>query len=404
MELLPVEILSKIFSYLKVKEFLNISEICKKFDEIIKSNFFMEKLSVDVTQFKDFETSTRNYINVNFGHLDEQQLWKCSDTIKSLETISPSVQRIKLDDVEMINSCALENLLMVFDNVKELHLEGIYLKNSVSSIKSIKLDNLKVLKFFYSSSEFLNLFTDIREQLKIIKICLVPHHDEAAKNRIYSLVTGILHNNRETLEKLNLYDVNFDDEFLDKTSGLKFQKLSKFSMSFISYLSPESSGFQQFLNKNANTLKKFKVRTFDHINQQQLKVLIDNAVNVRSLNLIICSFCDYEVFDGFKNLRNLEELKLQPTNYCNITLANIFYQKFIEDKVLTHRNTTMKHVTIKHLRISEEVISKIASSFPKVLTLKLSCNSEVDLNQIVQLKDKFKNVSKLILNDVNLIG
>lgn len=401
MEFLPVEILSHIFSFLKVEDFLNVSGVCRTFEEIINSLFFLEKVRVKLTKFEDFKGLRKNYLNLKFEHLDDKQFKKCNDELKFMEKISSSVQQLKLDDVEISEPDVLTTVIMTFDNVTELHLEGIYVKKLlITSVKCVTLSNLKVLTFLYSTNQLLKMFASIKDQLKTFKLCLVPHDDEDTKNQNYQLVTGILHNNCSTLEKLNLYDVNFDDEFLDEVSQLNLRKLSKFSMSFNSHLPPESIGFKHFIEAHASTLQKFK--TFDHINQQQLKVLIENAINLQNLNLIVCSFCDYENFPGFNNLKNLEKLKLQPTSCCNI--GNTCYQTFVEDKILNHRNEVMKFVTIKSLlRISDEIIRKIVSSFPNLISLSLSTSSEVDLNHVNVLKGKLKLLRKLVLNDHKFI-
>lgn len=397
MESLPIEILAKIFSFLEVPEFLKVAEVCTTFEATINSSLFLARLRVDLTCSEDFEDSARNYVNVKIENLQDEIIRKFNKTSKSLRKFSCSVKSLKLIEVETSSPNVVKSLIMNFGNVKELHLEGVYIKNP--QIEPIKLEKLKVLTFLYSSNELLKVFTEVKSQLRIFKLCLVPHDNEDTKHQSYQLVNDILQNNSCNLEKLNFYDVNFDDHFLDKISELEFPKLAKFSMSFNSYLSPESHGFEKFVDKNVNNLKKFKIRTFDHIQQRHLQTLIDKSINLKSLNLIVCSFCDFHTFSGFENLKLLETLKLQPTSHCSA--GNTSYQKFIENKILNYQNNSMRNLTIKSLEtISDHLLEKIVLSFPNLLSLKISAGSNESSNNFKFLKSKLESIRKIVVNDV----
>jgi hypothetical protein len=403
MESLPTEILSRIFSYLDVEDFLKVSEVCRRFEEIINTRRFLKKFFVNISKIEQFEKTLRNYVNVKLVNLTDKEVKKCRESRTILRRISSSVQKVLLDNLEIRQTKFLSELVMNFESVTEIRMEGIYVMSAHQlSIKPIKFQNLRVLKFFYNSNQLLKLFSSVQNQLKIFKLCLVPHVDEETKLRNFELVMSILRNNRDCIEKLNLYDVNFDDVFLEKLSQIKLDKLTKFSMSFNSHLPANSRGFHKFITKHVTHLMKFKVRTFDHVDQQHLKVIIDHAENIRSLNLIICSFCNYESFAGFRNLTKLETLKIQPTNYCNI--GNICYQSFVEDKILGYRNEVMRNVTIKYLaNISEEVLNRICASFPNLVRLNLSSELEVDSSHVEVLKRKLQDLKHLVLNNREII-
>lgn len=395
METLPVEVLSEIFSYLNVRELLTISEVSKTFHSIINSRVFLKKIWADFTNCEHFKKSKRSYVNLKIAHANDEKLTEIHNILSSKKALIRSVRRLKLDDVQVISSAALKDLIMNFQSITELHLEGINLKTISSVTISIKPPHLKVLKFFYSSNHLLHLFTAVSNQLETFKVCLMPHKNEASKNQHYQLVADILQNNCLTIEKLNFYEVNFDDQFLDLISSINLLRLTKFSMSFNSCLTSESSGFQRFVKQNGAKMKKFKIRTFDHINEHHLKVLIEHAENIESLNLIICSSCNYETFSDFSKLKTLEKLKIQPTNYCST--RNFSYSAFIEDKILSHRNDCLKHLTLEMIPNSESIINKIASSFPNLVTLNLSSGFEIKVHADL-LKDKLKNLKKLVFN------
>ena len=397
MDLLPTEILTHIFCFLDVKDFLNVSEVCKRFEKVMNLKIFVEKICANITHVQDFKDSQRNYVNIKLVNLYGKDLEKCNESSLTLRKLSPSVQRVKLDNVEIFDTIPLLNVFKNFQHVTEIHMEGVYIKLSPTTTKPIQFHNLRVLKFFYNSNELLNIFSNVKNHLKVFKLCLVPHGDEEIKTKNFKLVTRILNRNRTTLEKLNLYDVNFDDIFLDKLSRVKFQRLSRFSMSFNSYLLPDSPGFKRFVASHVVHLEKFKVRSFDHIDQERLKILIDHSENLRTLNLIVCPFCNYDSFAGFKNLKSLENLKLQPVSYCSI--GNTCYQSFVEDKILNHPNIVMKSVTIKHLtNISENVINRITTSFPNLEMLDVTTETEMSLSNSNNIRNKLKYIKRLVLN------
>lgn len=398
MESLPVEILSEIFSYLDIREILTVSEVSKDFHSIINSRRFLNKIWANFTEHVSFEESTREYVNLKIENAQDDHLIKNHWMISHGQSSITSVLCLKLENIHVFSIENLSNLIMNFVNIKELHLEGIELENAYTITRSIlKLPRMEVLKFFYSTNCLLNLFADDSIQLSTFKVCLIPHEDEEIMKLNYGLVARILHNSRQKLRKLNFYEVNFDDKFLEEISSIKLFRLSNFSMSFNSCLLNESKGFQKFIKLHASTLEKFKIRTFDHINGHHMEVLTKHAINIRSLNLIICSSCDYITFSDLSRLGRLEKLKIQPTNYC--FTGNLCYAKFIEDKILNYNNISLKHLTLEMIPNSEIIIKRIIISFPNLITLNLSSEFPME-DHLHLLKSKLKCLKKLIFNCV----
>lgn len=397
METLPVEILIEIFRYLNVREVLAVSEVCTTFEAVVNSITFMDKIWARLVNFESFRRSTRNYSKLKIVKAKGDQLEKCNRMLsESRANFITSANQLKLDNVEIPCHQVFGDFIEKFKNTKVIHLEGLHLKTSSSTLNRLLLPNLRVLKFFYSTNDLLQHFIETKN-LKTLKLCLIPHEHEQDKIKNFRMVLQILENNRDSIEKLNFYDVNFDDHFLEQISTIKFHELKRFSMSFNAYLSPESCGFENFIKRNAASLEKFKIRTFDHIKQHHLKILIRNAVNLQNLNLIVCSYCDYGSFEDFKNLKKLVKLKIQPTSFC--VGGNFCYKKFIEDKVLRHRNESMKVIEIRMLPLTEDIVIKISSSFPNLTELKLTSISEVQPCLVQLMSDKMKHLKKLVLNN-----
>lgn len=391
----PAEVLTEIFSYLCFRDFLMISEVCKQFNSVISSFVFLKKISANLTNCGCFGALSRKYVNVKFGNAKNDEV----ENYLRKNRIWTSIQYCKFDNIDISRSETLTGIIGRFHNLKELHMEGIRVIDSSSNMCNIEIPQLESFKFFYCTNNCLKYFADCMQKLKIIKLCLLPHEDEESRNQSYNIVCRILHNNKFTLNKLNFYDVNFDDDFLVKISKIKFCQLFKFSMSFNSYLSLESLGFLSFVKQNAKDLEKFKIRTFDHVNQHHLNVLTKHATNLKSLNLIICSFCHYESFSGFKNLHKLEKLKIQPTNYCNaVATTHSCYKTFIENKVLSHKNENVKCLSIENILLSNEIIAKIISAFPNLETLFLPSAINSEFCEISLFKEKLKNLRQVVID------
>lgn len=396
MDDLPVEILSMIFSYLSAPEFLAVAEVSKKFCSVINTRSFLNKIWYKVSDCANFINSERRYVRLKFEQTHEEQLRKFLSLSSQQTKNNSSESHIKFDDIELDNDIILRDILGKFNYIMELEIEGIHVK-STSSLKSgIFLPNLKRLKFFYSTNSLLHLFIETDNQLEVIKVCLIPHDNDNDRAHSYQLLTHILKNNRRKLRKLNLYEVNFDDNFLEDISKMYFSELKTFAMSFNSYLGPESTGFENFFKKQGKTLEKFKIRTFDHIKVNQFKVIINHATNLKSLNLIICSFCDYENFPNLTNLHLLEKIKIQPTSYTN----DLRYGKFIEDKILSHTHATMKIINIQCLGISSEIVNKIISSYPNAEIIKISSYCKTTSAYEEMLKEKLRKLKTLEIKNI----
>lgn len=353
----------------------------------------MTRFCVNLTDVDDFEGSTRHYKVGKIQNATDTILYRSIHKF-GLSCYSSSLTHLTIDDVELTDAKLLHRFIKNFPALQTLRFEGIYLKNpTTSSIESLIMPNLKSLSFIYNSNDLLHLFNDVHDTLQVLKICLIPFETEQVKMKNYYLVHEILQNNRTTLHKLNTYDVNFDEDFLQLISKIHFQRLTQCSLSFISYLPVESLGFKNFIKQNSSTLEKFKIRTFNHLNQQHLKILVEDGVNIKNLNLIICSNCVYDQFTGFRSLDKLEKLKICPSNEGGSTFEN-----FIKTKILCHRHKKMKHLNLGMINVTGEIINKIIFSFPNLESLRLSSSSDIESGLVKLLTDKLSKLQRLVIS------
>lgn len=389
MDRLPIEILANIFSFLSAEDFLKASEVCQKFFDVINTRMFMSKIRF---QIKDFNVA-RRYKSVIFNNLHDNLVKNFNKSCS--ENNLDSVNELIISEGELIDCNSFTSLVNKFENVNTLQIEGVRMnEKSLTRQPKVKLPNLQVIKFFYTTNTLLSVFTDITNQLKVFKVCLIPHIDIQTREKCYEIVLTILNNNG-SLDKLNLYEVNFDDSFLERMPTSL--ALKSFSMSFCyQSVSPSfSSGFKKFIKSQSGSLEKFKIRTFDHINQEKLSILSSNAVKIKCLNIIICPHCEWSEIN-FSNFRKLSELKIEFKKFC--ARVNSTVESFIQEKFLRTRYPQIRRLSmIGMFTLSDEIIFGTISSFPHLEFLEIQYATKVSTKHVYLLKDKLKFLKKINL-------
>ena len=399
---IPVEIVSKIFEKLELKDFLVASRACKKFHDVINAKIFVKQIIVNFKQPDVFKVSVRKYSNMKIENVNETEVLTIINFLKSHKNFAKSITNLRIFDCTVSDPNLIVDLLQYFDNLKELYLESVSVK--VTSVVAspiqlqFKLHKLKILSFLYSENILLTNIVELMSKLEIFKLCLLPFSNDQTKTFYYKIIKTILQNNCKTLRKLNLYEVNFDDQFLRQISDIDFKALNKFSMSFNSYLSG-SSGFLSFITSQSKNLEKFKINTFDHVNDEKLQILIEHLPQLKNLNIIVCCHCDYSQLKNFHNLVNLEKLKIQPKQFCSMEDDSRSFNFLIGNIVLEYVNDSMKSLTILCLKISNEIIRKLINNFPNLEFLNLSYATSMKTEHIYLMKDQLKYLKKLIIDE-----
>lgn len=398
---IPVELVSKIFENLELKDFLVASLACKKFHDVTKAKIFVNKIVVNLKHPDVFKVSVRKYSNLKIENANEQELVKIIKFLNGHKNFAESITNLRIFDCTVKDPNLIAELLQYFENLEELHLESVQVLSSEGAPMTLqfKLHKLKRLSFLYCENILLLNFVGMMSKLKIFKLCLLPHSSDQTRTLYYQIIQTILQNNCKTLQKLNLYEVNFDDKFLCQISDIDFKMLNKFSMSFNSYLSTRSSGFLSFITKQSKKLEKFKINTFDHVNDEKLQILIEHLPQLKNLNIIVCSNCDYSRLTNFHNLAHLEKLKIQPKQFCSMQQDSQSFNCLIEKVILEYVNERMKSLTIMCLKLNKEIIQKLINNFPNLEFINLSYATSMRTEHVYLLKDQLKCLRKLIIDD-----
>lgn len=397
---IPVELVSKIFENLELKDCLMASLACKKFHDVTKAKIFVNKIVVNFKHPDVFKVSVRKYSNMKIENANEQELVNIIMFLKNHKNFAERITNLRIFDCTVKDPNLIAELLQYFVNVEKLHLESVQVlaSDAAPMTMQLKLHKLKILSFLYCENILLLNFVGMMSKLKIFKLCLLPHLSDQTRTLYYQIIQTILQNNCKTLQKLNLYEVNFDDKFLCQISDIDFKMLKRFSMSFNSYLSG-STGFLSFIIKQSKKLEKFKINTFDHVNDEKLQILIEHLPQLKNLNIIVCSNCDYSRLSNFHNLAHLEKLKIQPKQFCSMQHDSQSFNCLIEKVILEYVNERMKSLTIMCLRVSKQIIQKLINNFPNLEFINLSYATSMRTEHVYLLKDQLKCLKKLIIDD-----
>jgi hypothetical protein len=400
MNSLPEEILDEIFSYLDTKSILTVSSVCTRFFNVINSHKFLKKVSVDLTNWKLYSNgSDRRYVNGFVLRPEKEVLYGLVKTFTANPAPLRYMKSIRMTNLITSDPESFLTFASVFYNVTEIMFEAVY----VSDLPNIIIKpgdgfrNLKTLSFIYATNKLLTLFTNIKDQLKTVKICLPPHVTIEDKNENFENVSRILNNNKSTITKLNIYDTSFDDDFMKELASIKFKKLKSFSMAFNSCLSKDGRSFESFLVNNYDNLEKFKIRTYDHIGDVQLRVLLAHGNNLKKLNLIVCATCDYDQIAFIANLRNLESLKIHSNIYC--AYGSKSYERLILDKVLGFQNKKIKCFKVELLHSTPDVMTKIINAFPNLVEINIISACKVENDCLQMLNSNLKLLKYLKVNN-----
>ncbi|CAO1403876.1 unnamed protein product [Diamesa serratosioi] len=400
---IPVELVSKIFEKLELKDFLVASRACKKFNDVINAKIFLNQIVVSLKHPDDFKVTVRKYSSMKIEKVNEMEVLIIINFLENHKSFAENVTNLRIFDCTVKDSSLISQLLQYFVNLEELHLESVQVTSEASPMQlESKLNKLKILSFLYSENILLTNFIGLMSKLKVFKLCLLPHSNDQTRTIVYEIIQTILQNNCNTLRKLNLYEVNFDDGFLRQISDIDFKVLNKFSMSFNSYLSG-SYGFQRFIKSQSKNLEKFKINTFDHVNDEKLQILIEHLPRLKNLNIIVCSHCDYSQLKNFHNLVNLEKLKIQPKQFCSMVEDSESFNVLIEKVILEYVNDSMKSLTIMCLKISSEIIRKLINNFPNLEFVNLSYATSMRTEHIYLMKDRLKSLKKIVIDDCMFI-
>ena len=400
-------ILINILKYLDIKELFSISNVNKKFYNIIMGK---EITSIQNKKKLNYDTEIYDYIDFVFNDPDE--LPKNSDKIISIIKNNKHLKKLSLilcenlelaqDIISNVTSKEIKKLylsLAMFKSCKDLSkfnesLTELTVKNMyfnevgieynilmveniilLKNLKKLKLNNIK-----YTGAEFINLlpcnleYLDIRECMDFkIQDCaayLIKNRDHLktlkldGENSNSVQLLSILPN-LDNLKELTIsYCENLDDEFLEMISVIspKFKKLSLRKLRNIS----EDCFVKFFSYTNFGDLEKLDFYDAPKLNDKA----IINISLIKKLKYLDISWCETVSNETIKtiilNCNFLTKISLQG---CKCLDDNLFSDVFFienEEKIKTHLENISFIDLTKCDYVTDQMISSIYDKYPNI--------------------------------------
>lgn len=422
----PEEILLEIFGNLDLNESLKVLLVNKEWKDVQeRSRRFKKKVLIKIdgssslTEFVQvFSKSTKELESLWIEKVEFKDQVEIIEFLKFLhkESFSKRVKNLKIFQCSFENNTIFRQLINSFSNCTVIHCEGIELQNlldqnciskspqwnklmqlnfnQLNQQKQIrKLKNLRKFTFLYSTNELLSHFSDSCESLKVLKLCIMKSPCEDRKILVNRRALELLAGNSMTLEKLNLYEVYFDDHFLENSAKIRMEKLKQLSMSFAHHIPEQDAvGFEKFIENNKN-LEKFKINCLDSIDGPKIQHLLTHQIHLKSLNIILGPSCNQSHFKNFHHLSNLEKLSIQPVRSSTETYGAII------EHISSHQNVNLKSLRLLQTNLNLKIVQNIIENLRNLEILDLSACKSMRSNYVYLLVDKMKKLKVLKIDD-----
>ena len=399
-------ILINIFKYLDIKELFSISNVNKKFYNIIMgkeiNSIQNKKLKYDTEIYDhidlvfndpdEFPTNWKKIITIikNNNHLKKLSLILCEnlkfarDIIKNVT--STEIKKLYLSLAMFKTS---KDLLKFSESLTELTVKNMYFNEVgieynilmvenlilLKNLKKLKLNNIK-----YTGAEFINLLQCNLEYLDIRECMDFKIQDCAAyliKNRNYLKILKLDGENSNSVQLLNIlpnldclkeltisYCENLEDDFLDMISVIspKFTKLSLRKLRKIS----EECFIKFFSYTNFGDLEKLDFYDAPKLNDKA----IINISLIKKLKYLDISWCETVSNETIKtiiiNCNFLTKIGLQGCKNLDDNLFNDVFFAEADDKIKSHLENISFIDLTKCDYVTDQMISSIYDKYPNL--------------------------------------
>ena len=400
-------ILINILKYLDIKELFSISNVNKRFHNIIMGKEVInsienKKLNYDTEiydhidfVFNDpdkFPTNTEKILSIikNNKHLKKLSLILC----ENLELAYDIIQRVTSNEIKelyislaMFRTC--KDLSKFADSLTELTVKNMYFNEVgieynilmveniilLKNLKKLKLNNIK-----YTGAEFINLLQCNLEYLDIRECMDFKIQDCAAyliKNRNYLKTLKLDGENSNSIQLLSIipnldnlkeltisYCENLDDNFLEMISVIlpKFTKLTLRKLRNIS----EECFVKFFSYTNFGDLEKLDFYDAPKLNDKA----IINISLIKKLKYLDISWCETVSNETIKtiiiNCNFLTKISLQGCKSLDDNLFNDVFFIESDQKIKSHLESISFVDLTKCDYVTDQMISNIYDKYPNI--------------------------------------
>ena len=398
-------IIINILKYLDIKELFSISNVNKKFYNIImgkKCDLFNKKLVYDTEIYDyvdfvynepdDFPDNKEKILKIikNNKHLQKLSLILCENLKLAQEIIlsvtSKEIKQLFLPlamfktnkDLEKFSESLTElTIKNMYFNEVGIHYNILMVENIIllKNLKKLKLNNIK-----YTGGEFLNLlqckleYLDIRECMDFkIQDCaeyLIKDRDylktlklDGENSNGIQLLSVIP--NLDNLKELSIsYCENLNDEFLDMISIIspRFTKLCLRKLRNIT----EECFIKFFSQTNFGDLEKLDFYDAPKLNDNA----IINISLIKKLKFLDISWCETVSNETLKsiiiNCNYLSKISLQGCKCLDDKLFNDIFFVESEESIKTHLENISFIDLTKCDYVTDQMISSIYDKYPNI--------------------------------------
>ncbi|XP_063703635.1 uncharacterized protein LOC134833293 [Culicoides brevitarsis] len=429
---LPVEVLSKIFSYLKVRHRKISSLVCIKWRNATRCPSFYRTLRlhkglyIDEPPLSLFQNSYHPFSVIIFEDIDEftqdiSEFWKVvTDSVRELHFMSceglnaevlsmllthlPNVRKIKVTGTNSLSSCKLER---DFENVKILDLKDTEmpawyiepLAQSFPNLRELNLGSYTYDGWDAHEEHLLNVsptatntpFGDWVKNLCKLAPKVTLTYDYEVVMRTETILKEFLE-----VENLEIRSLNI------KIEGLSIQML------------------QKFIEKKGKNLQRFEIPDAHLLKIEHLALLNKNCVNLREISLRFEEETKVPVLEHLANLTKLEKIAIhgpeaeefeyvlttKPLEFKNLRTLVIFNAKIEGDlknfQCLVESFPFLTELSLADCIITPEALQIIYETCKSLESLHLECNEQITDNGLFNGKSSVNDLK--LLESLNLNG
>lgn len=406
---LPIEILSKIFTFLKVRHRKNAALVCTKWRNATRCPSFYRTLKLHDGLYLDepplslFRCSYHPFSVIYFDSIED---FEDNNVAEFWKEVSESVRELIFSSCEGLNTDSLDMLLSHMKNVTKIKIIGkssiepIKLENNYKAIKSLDLSNTEIPDWYIES--ITPSFPELQELIigsytydgwdsnedYLRNIDPSPNMSSAFGEWVSRL--------SKLAPKVSLkYDYQIvlnAEKFLREI--LPIPNLEINSMK-IEREGTSDSAFQKFIQTKGSQLKKLEVPDAKNMQTKDLELINTYCTNIVKLQLRFTEGKDLEVLEKLENLKKLQkfiisgpedihhEFKLTNKQKCfmNMQAMMCYNMKFCDDlKGLEFTFASFPFLTVLSLvdcTISTEALKIIFKICTKLEKLHFNCSDQV---------------------------
>lgn len=346
MDSLPSEVLEEIFKCVGLKTLLQLTLVCKRFNEIISrswftitkkdsivihchSDYWLTRLNDDLG-FTTLERKCPKLKLYGFSDIEDYQGQKqrFSGILRALRIFGIHITSLKIPDGE-ISLDIFNEILRTMPNLSQLSFgkfAEIRLHVLMDAIEQITFQSLRTLKFTYASSSCLEILKKVKhvETVKLVNFStfLKKYFEPGCELKS---VVSYMDNVRKILARRSQFSTPSFKDFLMNQEKLKCLELINVSERKI----------LKFLFRGKF---RFELETFvfkfeesqSYLEPNFFEVLVESSLAIKSLKTLNLEFNVEKLFSSFRKVNpNIETLKLT-VGYGNAAHFRIFLENLVK--------------------------------------------------------------------------